>query len=104
MTTKKIDREAVLLVGGQILAAHLAVERESTTIHPARLDALADLSVRAAVALDAAIPRAEERLAAEVKAAEEAEAAQAAADKATAAAEKQQTKDDTAEAKAAAKK
>lgn len=84
MTTTKartVNREFVLQVGGHVLATQLAALRDPSAESDARLDQLADLSVRAAVALDGAIPRAEERMAAEAKAADEAAAA---ADKANA--------------------
>lgn len=71
MSTKtSVNRDLVLHVGGQILAAQLAGQRDPAAIDAGHLDTLADMSVRAALALDAAIPRAEERLAAEAKAAE----------------------------------
>lgn len=78
---RKVNRDVVLTVGAHVMAMQL------TTLDPARIDdhhfdLLADMSVRAALALDAAIPRAEERLAAEAKAADDAKAAQDAADKA----------------------
>lgn len=81
-----IDRGAVLHVAGQVLAAHLAAVGDPATVDDSGLATLADLSVRAALALDAAIMRAEQRLAdeAEAKAAAEkaaADAERAAADK-----------------------
>lgn len=124
MTTKSpraVDREFVLQVGGHVLATQLAGLRDPSAQGDVGLDRLADLSVRAAIALDAAIPRAEERLAAEAKAAEEAKAeaekaaaAVVAAEKASvaaaekvaaesAAAEKAAAKESAAEAKADAK-
>lgn len=73
-----IDRGAVLHVAGQVLAAHLAAVGDPATVDDSGLTTLADLSVRAALALEAAIPRAEQRLADE--AAAKAAAEQAAAD------------------------
>lgn len=76
-----IDRDFVKQVGGHVLAVQLAGLRDPSAEGDSHLDRLADLSVRAAIALNAAIPRAEERLAAEAKAAEEkAKADKAAAD------------------------
>lgn len=71
-----IDRALVASIGGQVLAAQLAVMRDPSAVDPAHLDGMADLAVRAAMALDAAVPRAEKRLADEQKAAEDAEAAE----------------------------
>jgi len=85
MSTNKppaVNRDVVLYVGGQVLAAQLAGLRDPSAQNDAHLDRLADLAVRAAIALDAAVPRAEERIAAESKAAEEAEKEAAAAEKA----------------------
>lgn len=70
-----VNRDFVLQVGGHVLATQLAALRDPGAESDARLDQLADLSVRAAIALDAAIPRAEARLVAEAKAEEEAEKA-----------------------------
>ena len=76
-----IDHQVCIGVGAQVLAARLAQLPDPTTVDDAHLDTLADLSVRAALALTAAVPRAEERLAAEAAAAEaEAEAAKASED------------------------
>lgn len=70
MSTKAraVDRDFVMQVGGQVLAMQLAGLRDPSAEGDSHLDRLADLSVRAAVALDAAIPRAEERMAADAKA------------------------------------
>lgn len=76
-TPRKVDREFVMKVGGHVLATQLGGLRDPSAEGDSHLDKLADLSVRAAMALDAAIPRAEERVAAEAKAAEEAEKAEA---------------------------
>jgi hypothetical protein len=117
-----IDRNAVLHVGGQILSASLAALRDPSAVDDSHLDGLADLSVRAALALDAGVSRAEQRLEDEAKAAAEekkladraaadakasdvkaAADAKAAADK-TAAANKAAADKATADAKAAADK
>ena len=79
-----IDRNAVLHVGGQILSASLAQVRDPSAVDDGHLDTLADLSVRAALALDAGIARAEERLEDEAKAAEAEAKADAAAEAETA--------------------
>lgn len=80
-----IDRGSVLHIGGLIMSGQLAGLRDPASRDDAHMDRLADLSVRAALALEAAIPRAEERLA---KEAEEAEVAKVAAAKAAEDAEK----------------
>jgi hypothetical protein len=80
---KKIDRDFVMTVASHVMAARIVSVRDLTAVDDAHFDQLADVSVRAALALDAAIPRAEERLAAEAKAADDAKAAQEAAEKAT---------------------
>lgn len=80
-----IDRGAVLHIAGQVLAAHLATVSDPATIDDSGMATLADVSVRAALAIDDAIERAEERLAAEAAAAEKADADQASLDRAAAA-------------------
>lgn len=102
-TNVSVNRDSVLWVGAHILAAQLAGQRDPSTIDAGHLDALSDMSVRAALALDAAIPRAEERLVAEAEAAEAAEAeAKAADDAAKAAAEQEALKSDSAASEQAA--
>lgn len=101
--SQSIDRSLVLVTGGQIMSGQLAGHRDPASVAGDHLDRLADLSVRAALALDAAIPRAEERLAAEAQAAEDAAAAKAEKDKADAAAEKAAVKEAAAEQKASDK-
>lgn len=100
----EVNRDFVRHVGGQVLAAQLAGHRDPASVQGDHLDKIADLSVRAALALDAAIPRAEERLAAEAKTADEAVAAEKAAAAAKEVADKQAAKDEAAGEKAAAKK
>jgi len=69
---QRIDRDFVMGVGAQVLAAQLAGMRDPSATDPGHLDAMADMAVRAAMALDAAVPRAEQRLVDEEKAAEDA--------------------------------
>lgn len=76
-TPRKVDREFVMQVGGHVLAIQLAGLRDPSAEGDSHLDKLADLSVRAAMALDAAIPRAEERVKVEAAAIEAAEKAEA---------------------------
>lgn len=101
---REVNREFVRHVGGHVLAVQLAGQRDPATVQGDHLDKLADLSVNAALALDAAIPRAEERLAAEAKAEEEKAAAAAAAEKQQVADDKAAAKQQVADDKAAAKK
>lgn len=105
MTTmqKTIDRDFVARVGGHVLSAQLAAMRDPGAAGGDTLDRLADMSVRAALALDAAIPRAEERLAAEAKAAQDAEAAALAAAKAATLAEAKADADRAEAARVAAR-
>ena len=82
MTNKsnvEINRDFVGQVGGHILATQLAAMRDPGEVQDYHLDRLADVSVRAAIAIEAAIPRAEERIAAEAKAASDKAVADAAA-------------------------
>lgn len=79
-----IDRGAVLHVAGQVLAAHLAAVGDPATVDDSGLATLADLSVRAALALESAIVRAEQRLADEAEAKAAAEKAAAASERAAA--------------------
>lgn len=105
--SSSVNRDFVLYVGGHVLAMQLAGMRDPSARDDAHLDRLADLSVRAALALEAAIPRAEERLAAEAKAAEEAKIAAEEAEKAALVAQKAAEKkaaDDAAAAHKAAEK
>ncbi len=84
----KIDRDAVLRVGGKVLAAQLAGVIEPSNVTDTHLAAMADLSVRSSIALDEAILRAEQRVVDEAAAAKEAETAERAAAKDAVAAEK----------------
>lgn len=56
-----IDRHFVGFVAGQIMGAQLATRANPLTAGDDHLDRLADLSVRGALAVDAAIARAEAR-------------------------------------------
>lgn len=75
MPQKSIDRAFVGHVAGEIMAAQLAKMTNPVTADDVHLNTLADMAVRAAIAVDAAIPRAEKRLTDEEKAAAQAEAA-----------------------------
>lgn len=82
MAIKKINQDLVRHVGGHVMAMQLAGARDPVGMSDEHLDRLADLAVRAAMALDAAVPRVEERLSAEEEKAEKAEKAEEAAEKA----------------------
>lgn len=60
-----IDRNFIGFVAGQIMGAQLAARTNPLTAADDHLDRLADLSVRGAVAVDAAIARAEAAAAAD---------------------------------------
>lgn len=74
-----INVDSVRMLGGHILGLQLAAMRDPGDVPDHHLDHLADASVRAALAIEAAIPRAEERLAAEANAADDKAAAEGAA-------------------------
>lgn len=105
MKSSNIDTNLVAAVGAIVLAAQLSRGSiDSLAVTDDHMDQLADLSVRAALALQAAIPRAEAAIEVKAKAAEEeAEAEQRRVDQA-AADQKAQDKQDKADAKADAKK
>lgn len=106
MSTNKprtVNADAVRHIGGLVLAAQLAGHPDPSAIDDSHLDRLADLSVRAAMALDAAIPRAEARIAAEDKAADDKEKADKAAADKVVADEKAAAKDAETAAKTPAK-
>ncbi len=91
----QINNDLVAAVGASVMGTFLAASRDLSAIDDAHLDLMADASVRAAMALSAAVPRAEDRLKAEAEA-----AAKAAADEK--AAEDKAKADAAAAAKAAA--
>ena len=68
-----MDPAVIHSVGSHILSAQLAGHRDPASIDQGHLDHLADMSVRAAVALTDAVPRAQKRMDDEDKAAVEAE-------------------------------
>ncbi len=75
-----INNDLVTAIGAGIMGPFIAGSRDLGAIDDAHLDALADVAVRAAMAISAAIPRAQDRLNAEAEAAAKAEADEKAAE------------------------
>lgn len=80
----ELDPQVVYQIGSQILGAHLGSMENPTATSDGHLDRLAELGVRAAIAMVAAVPRVQARMKAEAEAVEAAvraaEAAEAAAE------------------------